>query len=293
MTLRSAPSGAEAPAPSDLAAFPLDLPVKRLEGGGTVLTYKLPPQCERVEYLIKSNGRPLKGKVQLWLGPLRQTHEMVIDSEDGNMTPLRSILKFKKGDPTLKFSTSSSMEFPMIVGVRVPSDERAKELAAFTQKLWDTSPKTVIQGGDIQGGRGAVRTFPIPSDVDSVQLLFWSIDTGKKSLKAKIEVLQGPNNRKQTYDLQCGGGSQPYHTVIETPGEGVSLRIFNKKYLEDGLFQVAVVPYTIGGMLNTGGSSLLILSNEGTGSTGRNLSTRVTPLVNSSSSPDKRWWEKY
>ena len=230
---------------SELALFP-DMPLRRIEGANTLITYKLPIDCERVQMVLKTNGRPMKGKVQLWVGPIRQTHGMDIDVENGERTPFRATLKFKKGGPTLKISASAGLEFPLLAGIQVPTPERNEELAAITQAEWDKAEKTLVQGASVSGGHGAVRTFPIAANVESVQVMIWSVDTGKKSIKAKIELLQGPNNPKQSYDLHLGGGSQPYHAVFETPGEGWMLRIYNKKFIEDGLFEVAVVPYVTG-----------------------------------------------
>jgi len=223
--------------------FPLELAMEKIEGGKTVRTYPIPPWAERAQYVIKTNGRPLRAKVELWLGPIRRTHFMNLNLQDGSITPFRATLKFRKGPPLLKISTSSSLELPILACVAVPSPERAAELAAYTEKIWNTSPKTLIQGGRVEGGGGAIRTFPIDTDVDAVQVLFWSKDTGKKSFKVNIEILQGPNNTKQVYDLQCGGGSQPYHAVFETPGPGWIIRMTNKKFVEDGLVQAVVVPY--------------------------------------------------
>jgi len=226
--------------------FPFDLPVRRIEGGNTIATWQIPEDAERAQIMIKTtNGRPIKGRVELWIGPIRRTHYNDIDVEDGTQTPLRYILKFKKGHGTIRLNTKTTMEMPMIASVSVCSKERSKELDDFTMNIWENEPKTLIQGGRTEGGGGAIRTFPIPDDVQRVQVLIWSRDTGSKSFKAKIEVLQGPNNLKQTYDLQCAGGSQPFHAVYETPGNGVTLRMYNKKFVEDGLFQTIVIPYDI------------------------------------------------
>jgi len=99
----------------------------------------------------------------------------------------------------------------------------------------------VLPNGKV--GNGAVRDFTIPAGIKAVQIMYWSKETGKKSLKAKMERLQGPNNPKQTFDLRCGGGSQPYHMMLEMPDRsGGVIRLINKKYMEDGLFEVVVTP---------------------------------------------------
>ena len=101
-----------------------------------------------------------------------------------------------------------------------------------------------MQGGSTLDNKGgAIRSFPIDPTWDKTQIMVWSGDVGKKSFKTNIEVLQGPNNAKQHLNLRCGGSTQPYHCVIDTPGPGWIIRCNSKKYLEDGLFEIAVAPY--------------------------------------------------
>jgi len=191
----------------------------------------------------------MKCTVQLWVGPLRNVHTLNVDVQDGKKTPYTATLKFKKLAPTLKISTSDDLELPIQCDVFVPSPARSKELLANTESMWNSATipdqKQLVQGGSTQigGGGGSVRTWTVPDDVDAVQIISWSKDVGKKSFRTKIEMLQGPNNFKQYYKLQCGGGSQPYHGVLQTPGPGWIIRIKNDKFLEDGLFQFAVMPY--------------------------------------------------
>ena len=229
----------------DPSLFPMDIPMELIQGGKTVKTYPLAPGVERIQLLFQTNGRPLKCKVGLWLGPLRQTHNCEMNIEDGSEFPFRYILKFKNVGQVLRIETSKMHELPVLAGVLIPSPERQEELKKNTEAVWKSAEKTLIQGGSVEGGKGAVRTWVIPENVESVQFLSWAKDTGMKSFKMKIELLQGPNNVTQEFDLQCGGGSQPFHCVFETPGADWLIRIYNKKYLEDGLFQCAVVPYKV------------------------------------------------
>ena len=75
---------------------------------------------------------------------------MSIDMENGALTPYRSVLKFKKGvGPVLRVITTDSVEFPMEAAISVPSKERSEMIGEITQRLFDSSEKLLIQGGDI------------------------------------------------------------------------------------------------------------------------------------------------
>lgn len=224
--------------------FPTDIPMRKMQGGGTVRTWDIPPEAERLSYYIRTNGRPLKALVELWVGPIRRIHSVNIESEDGDMTPFRAMLKFKPGTKTLKISTTGSHEFPLEFGAEVPNANRMKETWAATQKVFDTSPKTTVQGGSTEGGGGSIRYFNIPDDVETTQLVLWSRDLGKRTVKAKIEVLSGPNSVRQLYELHCGGSTQPYHCVIPTPGPGWTIRIIATNYMEFP-FHAVVTPYEV------------------------------------------------
>lgn len=229
--------------------FPVEPTWETVQGGKTVKTYKMPQWANRGQYFMKTNGRPLDAMAQLWIGPLRNVHTMQVNNQNGALTPFKATMSFKKLAPTLKISTSEHLELPVVVGILVPKPENAEKLLANTEKLWNAAgpeAKQLIQGGSTMGGGGAIRSWDIPDNVGEVQMMVWSRDVGKKSFRTKIEVLQGPNNRIQSYALQCGGGSQPYHCVIQTPGPGWIVRIQNQKFVEDGLHEFLVMPYTPG-----------------------------------------------
>jgi hypothetical protein len=218
----------------------------RIEGGDTLKTYKMPPHAERVQYILTSNGRPVKAKVELWIGPIRSTHELVLDSMNGKAYPIRGTLKFKKVSPVLKVSSNASYEFPLVCGVFVPTEEESKKIEqACEEDMFYSAPlKQTVQGGStIDGKGGSIRTFHIDPTWEKTQIMVWSKDVGKKSFKTDIEVLQGPNNQKQRFYLRCGGSTQPYHAVIDTPGAGWEIRCNSKKFVEDGKFEIAVAPY--------------------------------------------------
>lgn len=226
--------------------FPTYESMDYVEAGNTVRTYPMPSWATRCQMRFETNGRPLKGEANLWVGPLRKVHTLKFDTESGVEFPIETLLKFKKLAPVLKISTADNQNYPMKVGVFVPPPERAAELEAYTEKTFFTcsdEEKQVIQGSNTDGKFGARVNWVIPANVESVQLLGWSKDTGLKSFKVDIELLQGPNNIKQKYFLQCGGGSQPFHAVLQTPGPGWVVRIKNKKFVEDGKIEIAVLPY--------------------------------------------------
>ena len=52
---------------SGFEMFSPEIPMKRIEGGGTVRTWDIPPETERLQYVLETNGRPLKAKVELYV----------------------------------------------------------------------------------------------------------------------------------------------------------------------------------------------------------------------------------
>lgn len=233
-----------APAGGVFQMFSPDIPMKRIEGGGTVRTWDIPTETERLQYVLETNGRPLKAKVELWEGPVRLLHSMDVNLEDGSQTPFKGMLAFPKGQKALKISTTGSQEFPCTFGAEVPSFDRTKQLMAFQNDVWESNPKHTMQGTVSEGGLGAVKAFPISDNIESVQIMFWSKDTGKRAAKSKIEVLQGPNSIRQVFDLHCEGSTQPYHAIIETPGTGWTIRMWSKAPLEYP-HEIVVEPHTV------------------------------------------------
>ncbi len=226
--------------------FPTFENLEYIEPGNTIRTYQMPSWATRVQMRFETNGRPLRGEANLWIGPIRKVHTLKFDTESGVEFPIETLLNFKKVSPVLKISTGDNQNYPMKVGVFVPPPDRALELKENTEGLFDNCPKNSkvrIQGSNTDGKYGARRNWVVPEDVESVQMLAWNRDSGKKSFKLDIELLQGPNNIKQKFFLQCGGSTQPFHAVLQTPGRGWTVRMRNKKYVEDGLIDVAVVPY--------------------------------------------------
>jgi hypothetical protein len=230
--------------PAKMLMTPTFPKLERIEGGGRVQTFAMPPWADRCQMIFTTRGRPLKANIELMLGPLRTTHQLKLDIEDGAATPYQATLKFKQnGQGQVLRLTTKETEYPVLFGLLVPSPERAEELAANTEKVWDAcEQKCLLQGGTTSGDSGAKRYWTIPPNVKSVQVLCWTKDSGKKSLKVSLSVLQGANNIKQNIFIQCGGGSQPYHAIIQTP-EGGMIGVKNEKFLEDGLMEIAFVPY--------------------------------------------------
>jgi hypothetical protein len=252
LVLRSSPSDDAGASPVPVETFsekslvaPTFGKMERIEGGGRVQTYPLPYWAERCQMMFTTMGRPMKANIELMLGPLRTTHQLKLDCEDGSITPYQATLKFKKNQgagQVLRITTKEAV-CPIWFGLLVPEPERSDAIGANTQKVWDLSDKQIIQGGTTGGASGARRYWTIPPNVKSVQVLLWSIDTGKKSLKVTLDVLQGQNNIKQKIFIQCGGGSQPYHSVIQVTPEGGMIGVRNEKFMEDGKMEIAFVPF--------------------------------------------------
>ena len=95
-------------------------------------------------------------------------------------------------------------------------------------------PSVTVQGG-------AIRSFPFGPEVESVEVI---LSTEGRNLQARIELLQGPDNVKQSIDLEEDDGyNRPFVCTFETPGYGHVVRIVNNGTIEFPL-TASVIPRT-------------------------------------------------
>jgi hypothetical protein len=189
-----------------------DSPSQIILAGGSLRTWSdKSGKAERVQVIMKTEGRPLSANVELWNGPDSTPLKLTIFSEDGCVRPFSAVVETPRGHNTVALRNTGSMEFP-IAALVYPG---VKDVASILKEEGD--PK-LMQGG-------AVQTFPFDPSVSSVQIL---LQTGGRPLNARIELLQGPNSGKQVIDIFAEDGNErPFFAVIETPGSGNVVRIVN------------------------------------------------------------------
>jgi len=210
-----------------------------LQGGSLRTWSESTGIVERVQVLMKTEGRPMNANVELWHGPDNTPLKMAIYSEDGGLRPFSAVIETPSGQNTIAIRNTGQMEFPLHAVVDHDVEDVAK-------RLFDMGTLKTMQGG-------AIHTYPFDHSVQSVQIL---LKTGGRPLNARIELLQGPNNDKQVIDIYTEDGMErPFFAVIETPGTGNVVRIVNTATVEFPM-TACVQPYLVddGSPNETGGS---------------------------------------
>merc|ERR1712232_1289450 len=197
--------------------------------GGSLKTWAFSsPAVERVQVVLKTEGRPLDADVELWAGPDNTPHKMRVYVENGATRPFNAVMETPRGPNTIAVRNIGQLEFPM--GAQIEAVSAAGPLAG---EMASGVGSMTIQGG-------ALRTYPFDPMVDSVQVL---LRTDGRPLNARIELLQGPNNNKQVIELYTEDGlDRPFYAVLETPGSGNVVRIVNTATVEFPL-TASVGPY--------------------------------------------------
>jgi hypothetical protein len=198
--------------------------------GDTLRTLSLPEPINNIHMMLQSDGRPIIAKLELWQGPDYTPWELEVYSEDGILRPVNALVATPKRENAIAIRNIANMEFPFEACMKIDNS-----LGEKRKHLSETGTKNLIQGG-------ALRTYPISESVESVQIL---LQTDGRHLKAKVELLQGPNNKKQVFDVYASDGSyRPLHIVLDTPGGGNMIRIVNKYTMEFPLL-ATVQPLTV------------------------------------------------
>jgi hypothetical protein len=197
-----------------------------LQGGSLRTWSETTGSVERVQVMLKTEGRPLNSNVELWHGPDNTPLKLSIYSENGGMRPVSVVIETPRGQNTISIRNTGQMEFPLNGLINPDVKDVVGELASV-------GVLKTMQGG-------AIQTFPFDHDVGSVQVL---LQTGGRPLNARIELLQGPNNDKMVIDIYTEDGlERPFFAIIETPGTGNVVRVVNTAPVEFPL-SACVMPY--------------------------------------------------
>jgi hypothetical protein len=217
--------------------------------GGSLKTWSfLSPAVERVQVVLKTEGRPLDADIELWQGPDNTPHKMRVYVEDGSLRPFRAVVETPRGPNTIAIRNIGHLEFPLTACVAASMDRTGP--SAVTMPFESSK---VIQGG-------ALRTYPFDPVVMSVGVL---LRTDGRPLNARIELLQGPNNNKQVLEIYTEDGmDRPFFVVIDTPGSGNVVRVVNTATVEFPM-TASVEAFEVGGPAEAGFEPVLGGDGEG------------------------------
>jgi hypothetical protein len=201
----------------------------------------------RAHYDFK-RGRPTNFTICLFLllllGPDYTPWELEVYSEDGILRPVNALIATPKRENAIAIRNIAQMEFPFNACINIDNS-----IGDARKELMEAGNANLIQGG-------ALRSYTLPEHVESVQVL---LRTDGRHLVAKVELLQGPNNKKQVFDVYASDGSyRPLHIVIDTPGGGNVLRIINKYTMEYPLL-ATVEPLVVNNQKDMGAAGLTLL----------------------------------
>jgi len=203
-----------------------------VQGGGTLRTWSYrSPAVERVQVILSTEGRPLEADVELYNGPDNTPCKMRVMVENGQLRPFCAVIETPRYPNTVAIRNVGPSVFPF-----------AATLVADTPTAPVDGPtaECIASVETIQGG--ALRTYPFHPAVESVQVFLRS---DGRPLNARIELLQGPNNIKQSIELYSEDGlERPCFFILETPGPGHVVRINNNAPMAFPM-SVGVVPLAI------------------------------------------------
>uniref|UniRef100_A0A7S4STG9 Uncharacterized protein n=1 Tax=Ditylum brightwellii TaxID=49249 RepID=A0A7S4STG9_9STRA len=173
---------------------------------------------EIVQVALETGGRPMNCDIQLWIGPDWTPVTMKAYSEDGQVRPIQSLVGTRNKSANLEIRNTASSEFPLSAACSYAVEPLADARIALGQ----------TKGDYIEGKAIYTKTFG--PEVGQVQVM---LETDGRMLNAKVELLNGPNNVKQAFEIFTNNGKlNSLFVVFDTPGEGNVVRVTNLAPLE-------------------------------------------------------------
>jgi len=203
--------------------------------GGSLKTFSYRSTPEQLQVILTSEGRPVEADIELYSGPGNTPTKMRVYVEDGRRTPFSAVLGTPRGLPnTVAIRNIGGMVYPFTAQV-------------LAEDVDQPSAETMRSSSPVQGG--ALRTYPFDPSVESVELL---LTTDGRPLNARVELLQGPNNNKQIFEVYTEDGcDRPFFCILQTPGAGTVVRVVNTGPMEFPI-SASLVPHSIGQGLPAG-----------------------------------------
>lgn len=174
---------------------------------------------DRVSVAVTSEGRPVNADIELWLGPDWTPFTLKAYSEDGKLRPIQTLVGTRNKAAMIEVRNVGEYEFPF------------KAASNYAQGAMVDVPKSIPAsnpGERIDGG--ALRSFPLSAETEELEVV---LNTDGKQLNARIELLNAPNNPKQTFEVFTNNGELNSLCVcFKCPDAGNTVRVVNLATVE-------------------------------------------------------------
>lgn len=177
------------------------------------------PNQEIVQVGVDSNGRPVEALIELWIGPDWTPMKVKAYTEDGMMRPVQALIGTRNKAAAIDINNTGPGDFPLNAAAAYAGPSMVGQRANLL---------TDNQGRYIEGG--AVHSVNFDATVEQVQVLLY---TDTRQLNAQVELLNGPNNFKQKYEVFTNNGLlNSLYVIFNAPGAGNVVRVTNLAPLE-------------------------------------------------------------
>lgn len=197
-------------------------PIKRVQGAGSRTNWQTDPLSKSSQVMLNS-GRPyspIQAEVKLHSGPADTPRKMRVYSEDGFARPVQaSFTNSRAYTQNLEIQNQGPMEFPLEASIT----ETTADVIELGAQIFQTVPTKMCK---IQGQ--SLKTFSFDAFTEEIRV---NLESDGLPLMAKIEVLQGPGDERQVFEVTSDDGS-PWEGLIAIPGGTSSLLIRNTGPME-------------------------------------------------------------